>query len=68
MNAQEHCNKPVTMEAEDTEYSRSRILIDESSYTVQIKDYCRALRCHQNIKSVHLKEIKEIKQAYQLPK
>ncbi|KAL6038552.1 hypothetical protein STEG23_023211 [Scotinomys teguina] len=34
MNAQEHCNKRGTMGAGDTEYSRSRILINESRSTV----------------------------------
>ena len=65
VNAQEHCNKSVTMETEDVNTTEA----DSSSMkaaTESINYQWGALGYHQYIKSACLKEIKEIKQAYQL--
>ena len=61
MNAQEHCNKSVTMETEDVNTTEA----DSSSMkaaTESINYQWGALGYHQYIKSACLKEIKEIKQ------
>lgn len=65
MNTQEHCNKSVTMQtdpvnAADAESSSMKAASDSINY------HRAALGYHQDIKSACLKEIKEIKQAYQL--
>lgn len=65
MNAQEHCNKSVTMETEDSSAAEAESSSMKAA-TELINYHCRALEYHQDIKSACLREIKEIKQAYQL--